>query len=99
MMVSFRAAIREQQVDPRDGLINAYLTAELDGDRFTEEEVIANTIVTMVGGQETTTNLIGNGILTLLRHPDQLERLKADLSLIPSAVEALLRYDSPTHHT
>ena len=84
---------------PRDGLISAYLTAEIDGDRFTEEEVIANTIVTMVGGQETTTNLIGNGILTLLRHPDQLERLKADLSLIPSAVEELLRYESPSQHT
>ncbi len=99
MIVYFRAAIRDQRAHPRDGLIHAYLTAEIDGDRFTEEEVIANTIVTMVGGQETTTNLIGNGILTLLRHPDQLERLKADLSLIPSAVEELLRYESPSQHT
>ena len=72
----FRAAIREQQEHPRDGLISAFLTAEIEGDRLTEEEVIANTIVTMVGGQETTTNLIGNGILTLLRHPDQLEKLR-----------------------
>jgi len=62
-------------------------------------EVIANTIVTMVGGQETTTNLIGNGILTLLRHPDALEQLKADQSLILSAVEELLRYESPSQHT
>ncbi|MDQ2903650.1 MAG: cytochrome P450 [Chloroflexota bacterium] len=99
MIAYFRAAIREQRAHPRDGLIHAYLTAEIDGDRFTEEEVIANTIVTMVGGQETTTNLIGNGILTLLRHPDQLERLKADLSLIPPAVEELLRYESPSQHT
>jgi hypothetical protein len=53
----------------------------------------------MVGGQETTTNLIGNGILTLLRHTDQLERLQADLSLVPSAVEELLRYESPSQHT
>jgi cytochrome P450 len=68
-------------------------------DSLTEEEVIANTIVTMVGGQETTTNLIGNGILTLLRHRDQLEKLRADLSLIPSAVEELLRYESPSQHT
>src|SRR5207237_9317385 len=95
----FRAAIKEQRKNPRDGLIHAYLTAEIDGDRFTEDEVVANTIVTMVGGQETTTNLIGNGVLTLLRHPDQLERLKADLSLIPSAVEELLRYESPSQHT
>lgn len=95
----FHNAVRENREQPRDGLINAYLEAEIDGDRFTEEEVVANTIVTMVGGQETTTNLIGNGVLTLLRHPDQLERLKADMSLIPSAVEELLRYESPSQHT
>lgn len=95
----FRAAIREQRANPRGGLIHAYLTAEIDGDRFTEEEVVANTIVTMVGGQETTTNLIGNGMLSLLRHPAQLERLKADMSLIPPAVEELLRYESPSQHT
>src|SRR6266571_358187 len=99
MIAYFRAAIQEHRKYPRDGLISAFLNAEIDGDRFTEEEVVANTIVTMVGGQETTTNLIGNGILTLLRHPDQLERLKADLSLIPSAVEELLRYESPSQHT
>ena len=65
---------------PREGLIHSLLTAEIDGDRLTEEEVIANTIVTMVGGQETTTNLIGNGVLTLLRNPDQMKRLRDDLS-------------------
>ncbi len=99
MSAYFRAAIKDQRTNPRDGLIHAYLTAEIDGDRFTEDEVVANTIVTMVGGQETTTNLIGNGVLTLLRHPDQLERLKQDLSLIPAAVEELLRYESPSQHT
>ena len=99
MIEYFREAIREQRKHPRDGLIHALVTAEIDGDRLTEEEVIANTIVTMVGGQETTTNLIGNGILTLLRHPDQLERLKSDPSLIPSAVEELLRYESPSQQT
>jgi len=99
MSVYFRTAIRENEHHPREGLINALMTAELDGDRLSEEEVVANTIVTMVGGQETTTNLIGNGILTLLRHPDQLEKLRADLSLIPSAVEELLRYESPSQHT
>ncbi len=95
----FRHAIQSQRDQPCDGLINALLTAEVDGDRLTEEEIIANCIVTMVGGQETTTNLIGNGMLTLLRHPDELERLRNDLNLIPSAVEELLRYESPSQHT
>jgi len=99
MLSYFRAAVREQRDHPRDGLISALLNAEIDGDRLTEEEVVANVIVTMVGGQETTTNLIGNGILTLLRKPDQLELLRADLSLVPSAVEELLRYESPSQQT
>jgi cytochrome P450 len=99
MVVYFRAAIRENEKHPREGLINALMTAEQDGDRLSEDEVIANTIVTMVGGQETTTNLIGNGLLTLLRHPDQLEKLYQDLSLVPSAVEELLRYESPSQLT
>jgi cytochrome P450 len=95
----FRDAVEQMRARPREGLINALLTAELDGDRLTEEEIIANCIVTMVGGQETTTNLIGNGVLTLLRNPDQLERLRNDIGLIPSAVEELLRYESPSQHT
>lgn len=95
----FRDALENQRKHPSEGLINALLTAELDGDRLTEEEIIANCIVTMVGGQETTTNLIGNGVLTLIRHPDELERLRNNLSLIPSAVEELLRYESPSQHT
>jgi hypothetical protein len=99
MTAYFRAAIREQEKLPREGLINALMTAEVDGARLTEEEVIANTIVTMVGGQETTTNLIGNGMLTLLRNPAQLAQLRDDPSIIESAVEELLRYESPSQHT
>jgi pimeloyl-[acyl-carrier protein] synthase len=95
----FAEAIREQRVHPKGGLISSLLAAEVDGDRLTEDEVVANLIVTMVGGQETTTNLIGNGILTLLRNPQVREELRGDLSLIPSAVEELLRYESPSQHT
>ena len=95
----FREAIQEIKANPREGLIHSLLTAELDGDRLTEEEVIANAVVTMVGGQETTTNLIGNGMLTLLRYPEEMKRLRADLSLIPTAVEEMLRYESPSQHT
>src|SRR4029450_3647348 len=75
------------------------MNAEIDGERLTEEEVIANSIITMVGGQETTTNLIGNGTLSLLRNPNELEKLRADLSMIPAAIEELLRYESPSQHT
>lgn len=99
MIAYFSAAIRDHREHPRDGLISALVAAEIDGDRLTEEELVANVIVTMVGGQETTTNLIGNGILTLLRHRDQLEKLQGDPSLTPSAVEELLRYESPSQHT
>jgi pimeloyl-[acyl-carrier protein] synthase len=99
MTAYFRNRIAEQRTEPREGLIQSLLTAEIQGDRLTEDEVVANSIVTMVGGQETTTNLIGNGVLALLRNPDQLQKLRADLSLIPSAVEELLRYDCPSQHT
>jgi pimeloyl-[acyl-carrier protein] synthase len=95
----FRARIAEQRDSPQEGLIQSLLSAEIDGDRLSEEEVIANTIVTMVGGQETTTNLIGNGILTLLRNPEEKNRLMSDYSLIPSTVEELLRYESPSQQT
>src|SRR5258707_9117984 len=95
----FREAIERMKTEPREGLINALMPAELDGDRLTEEEIIANCIVTMVGGQETTTNLIGNGVLSLIRNPDQLQRLRDDLSLIPSAGEEMLRYENPSQHT
>jgi len=99
MTAYFREAVRENRKHPREGLINSLLTAEAGGDRLNEEEIVANVIITMVGGQETTTNLIGNGILTLLRHPEQTEKLRADLSLIPSAVEEMLRFESPSQHT
>ena len=95
----FRSAMQEQRITPRDGLVSAMMSANVDGAKLTEDEIIANLIVTMVGGQETTTNLIGNGMLTLLRNPEAMERLRADASLIPSAVEELLRYESPSQHT
>ena len=99
MTAYFRSAMREQRLRPRGGLVSSLMNADIQGDRLTEDEVIANCIVTMVGGQETTTNLIGNGVLSLLRNRDQLDKLHADLSLIPSAVEELLRYESPSQHT
>jgi amino acid adenylation domain-containing protein len=99
MTAYFRDAVREIAAHPREGLIHSLIVAEIDGDRLSEEEVISSSIVTMVGGQETTTNLIGNGLLSLLRNRSELDRLNGDLSLIPSAVEEMLRYESPSQHT
>lgn len=99
MTTYFREAVEEIKRHPREGLIHSLLTAEVAGDRLTEEEVVANAIITMVGGQETTTNLMGNGVLTLLRHPEQMKRLRGDLSLTASAVEEMLRFESPSQHT
>ncbi|HTJ28663.1 MAG TPA: cytochrome P450 [Candidatus Limnocylindria bacterium] len=95
----FQDAMREQRLRPRDGLLHELMTSEVDGDRLTDEEVVANCIITLVGGLETTTNLIANGMLSLLRNPDQLARLRADEELMPGAVEELLRYESPSQHT
>lgn len=95
----FRAAIDEQRIHPRDGLVGSLVRAEVDGARLTDEEIIANSILTMIGGQETSTNLISSGLLTLLRHPEQMRILLDDPALIPSAVEELLRFESPIQHT
>lgn len=98
MTAYFREKMRLNDLRP-DGLVRSLMDAEVNGDRLTEDEVIANSIVTMVGGQETTTNLIGSGTLTLLRNPAELARLRANPQIVPSAVEELLRYESPSQHT
>jgi pimeloyl-[acyl-carrier protein] synthase len=95
----FRKAIEEQKKNPCPGLIQSLVKAEVEGDRLTHEEIVANCIITLVGGLETTTNLIGNGVLTLLRHPQEMRRLQNDPALITSAIEELLRYESPSQHT
>lgn len=95
----FRSAIREEQRRLGDGLVRSLVEADVDGARLTEDEVIANVIVTMVGGQETTTNLIGNGMLTLLRQPAALAQLRDDPAIGETAIEELLRYETPSQHT
>jgi len=95
----FRAAIRQQETDPHEGLVHSLVQAQVDGVRLSEEEIIANCILTMIGGQETSTNLISSGLLTLLLHPEQMRMLLDDPALIPLAVEELLRYESPIQHT
>ena len=94
-----QAKMEEQRSQPCEGLIRSLMLAEVAGGRLTDEEVVANTIVTMIGGQETTTNLIGNGLLTLLRKPDALDLLRSKPEIICTAVEELLRFESPSQHT
>jgi cytochrome P450 len=95
----FQSRMRAKECPLQEGVVQALVNAEVDGDRLTEEEVIANSIITLVGGLETTTNLIGNGLLSLLRHPRELQMLRANPSLYPSAIEELLRYESPIQYT
>ena len=80
---------------PADDLLSAMLAVDAGGDRLTREEIVSTAILLFGAGFETTTNLIGNGLLTLLRHPDELARLRTDPTLVPGAVEEILRYESP----
>jgi pimeloyl-[acyl-carrier protein] synthase len=91
--------IEEQRRDPKGGLIYSLLQAEVNGERLTDDEVIANTIITLIGGHETTMNLIASGFLTLLQQPQCLSQLRTSPEISPSAVEELLRYESPVQHT
>ena len=85
--------------DPQDDLTTELVRAEESGDRLTAEELRSNIGLLFGAGHETTTNLIGNGLLALHRQRDQWERLKADPGLIPNAIEELLRFDSSVQMT
>ena len=95
----FRALIAERRTAPRNDLLSALIAAEEEGERLSEEELLRTLILLLVAGHETTVNLISNGMLALLRNRSQLERLQEDPSLLRSAVEELLRYDSPVQLT
>jgi pimeloyl-[acyl-carrier protein] synthase len=93
------AQTAEQRRSPTTGLIHSLITAQVDGHRLSDDEVIANTIITLIGGHETTTNLIGSGFLRLLREPECFEQMLHSPEIIPSAVEELLRIESPIQYT
>ena len=95
----FQPIVKERRSAPKNDIISALARAEEEGDRLTEREVLNMLRLLLIAGNETTTNLIGNGILALLRHPDQLQRLRDDPGLIPAAVDELLRFDSPVQTT
>ncbi|HZE36233.1 MAG TPA: cytochrome P450 [Candidatus Eisenbacteria bacterium] len=96
MSAYFRALVTARRTQPRDDLMSAMLAAEGQADGLTEDELVATCVLLLFAGHETTTNLIGNGLVALLRHPTQLAALAADPLLAGSAVEELLRYDGPT---
>ena len=91
----FLPIIEARRAAPRDDIVSALVHAEEAGDTLTGREMLTMLRLLLVAGNETTTNLLGNGLLALLRHPDQLAALREDPGLIPAAVEELLRFDSP----
>jgi pimeloyl-[acyl-carrier protein] synthase len=95
----FRRLLPERRRNPQADLLSLLIAAEEQGDRLNEGELLAMCMLLFIAGHETTVNLIGNGLLALLNHPDQLGKLRDDPALIPVAVEELLRYDSPVQRT
>ncbi len=91
----FVELLEERRSRPRDDLLTALVQARESDDRLTDEEITSTAILLFAAGFETTTNLLGNGLLALLRHPDQLADWRANPDIAPSAVEELLRFDSP----
>lgn len=98
-MEYFRVIINQQRKAPQDNLMQAMIDAQEQGDTLSEGELLGNCVLILAAGHGTTTHLIGNGLLALLRHPEQMALLRADPSLLPGAVAELLRYDSPVQIT
>ena len=94
-----RELVYQRRKEPRDDLISALALAEEEGDSFTEEELYSMCVLLIFAGHETTTNLIGNGLLALMNNPDQLAKLRKDPSLLEPAIEEIIRYDGPVQTT
>lgn len=94
-----RQLVARKRVDPGDDILSALIAAEEDGDRLSEDELVAMVFLLIVAGFETTLHLITNGVRTLLEHPEQLERLRAEPGLWETGVEELVRYRGPVHGT
>lgn len=91
--------IAERRRHPKEDLISTLIAAENQGEILNEEEIISTVLLVTFGGFETTKNLIGNGILTLLKHPQELQKLRKDPSLMRGAIGEILRYESPLQRT
>lgn len=95
MYAYFRDLIAARRQSPQEDLISAWIRVEEEGDLLTEQEILVNSCLLLFAGHETTTNLLGTGMLNLLRYGDQLIRLRENPALLESAVEEMLRFDSP----
>lgn len=95
----FREQVEQRRAEPGDDLISRLIEAEEEGDRLSEPEMIALCRLLLAAGNLTTTDLLGNGLLELLRHPDQMQILRDDPELVPSAVEEMLRYTPPVSNS
>ena len=95
----FRGVIADRRREPKEDLVSVLVAATDQGDVLSEEQLVATCVVALIAGSETTRNLIANGMLALLRNPDQLEKLWQDPSLVESAVEEILRYAGPVQGT
>lgn len=99
IMNYLRKEFERRRVDPGAGLITELVQLEAAGDRLSEDELLSMTMLLFIAGHETTTHLISTSLLTLLEHRNVLEELRADWSVLPAAVEELLRYNSPVQGT
>jgi cytochrome P450 len=95
----FAGLIEDRRSEPRDDLVSALVAAQEDGDSLNQGELLAMIILLFIAGHETTTNLIGNGTLALLRNPDQFAALRANPDLVVPGTDELLRYDPPVQVT
>lgn len=95
MEAYFRTIIAERRVAPRDDMISQLIAAEVDGEQLTEADVVAFATLLLIAGNVTTTSLIGNAVLTFLDHPRVAARIRDDRTLLPNAIEEVLRYRSP----
>lgn len=91
--------IERRKQDPKEDLLTSLIQAESESDKLSEKELISMIFLLIIAGHETTVNLIGNGLFTLMQHPEQMEKLRSSPSLISSAIEEILRYMGPVEFT
>ncbi|MCY3898092.1 MAG: cytochrome P450 [Caldilineaceae bacterium] len=91
----FEGIIEQRRREPRDDMLSALLAAEEEGDRLSHDELLGTLMLLLVAGNETTRSLIGNGMLALLKNPEQLQRLRDSPDLLDTSIDEMLRYDSP----